>query len=243
MKHITLSDSSQSVPLYWESDLANDLSNRQQLSDAKSFVPTKLAHPRRALDIQTTLYKAGHQATSLYIVNQGILKAIIPTAMGKDRIADIYGPGDLLGSAAVNGSNHVETVVAVESCIVTPIDPVQCLGDNAFSSYLVNTLAKQMRRHRESIDDAELPVGARLTRTLSRLAKRFGQVQANGLIYLPTTLTHNELAEMTGSSRVTMTRIFGELKNVNALFGNRGEYYIDSELLEKATDDYVMEVI
>ena len=260
MKHLTISDSSntgsgQSLAAFVNSDnswttpntyVENNSTQRQpqrNQTNSSSIVPRKLAHPRRALDLQTTLYKAGDQASTLYIVNQGILKAIIPTAMGKDRIADIYGPGDLLGSAAINGAKHVETVVAIEDCIVTPIDAVQCMGDRAFSKYIVNTLAKQMRRHREFIDDAELPVGARLTRTLARLAERFGERQPDGLVYLPTTLTHGELAEITGSSRVTMTRIFGELKNANALFGNRGDYYVDLNLLEVATDEYVMEVI
>lgn len=258
MKYLTISDSTQTLSdsfedqLTWSSSYTDQTNQAAQTRNTKNLrkagvapvsVPRKLAHPRRKLDVQATLYKTEHQATSLYIVNQGILKAIIPTAMGKDRIADIYGPGDLLGSAAINGAKHIETVVAVEGCIVTPIDPIQCLGDSAFSKYLVNTLAKQMRRHRQSIDDAELPVGARLTRTLARLAQRFGEVQADGLIYLPTMLTHNEFAEMTGSSRVTMTRIFGELKNSKAIFGNRGDYYINSDLLETATDDYVMEVI
>ena len=251
MKHLATLESPQEVLNYLQpqnpyptSSRYSAQSSRKNKSVSKSaYVPENLAHPRRELDVQATLYTAGNHATSLYIVNQGILKAIIPTAMGKDRIADLYGPGDLLGSAAIHGATHVETVMAVETCIITPIDPQQCMGDSAFSKYLVNTLAKQMRRHREFIDDAELPVGARLTRTLARLAKRFGTTQNDGLIHLPTMLTHGEFAELTGSSRVTMTRIFGELRNTKALIGSRGDYLIDLNLLEDATDGYVMEVI
>ena len=250
MKQITLSENNQPIASYLgsqsQSYQTHSIRQKKDISDKANIgmIPQKLAHPRRNLGIQTTLYSAGRQANTLYIVNQGMLKAIIPTAMGKNRIADIYGAGDLLGSAAINGAKHVETVVAIEDCIVTPIDPYQCMADNAFSKYLVNTLAKQMRRHREFIDDAELPVGARLTRTLGRLALRFGTKQEkNGLVHLSTTLTHSEFAELTGSSRVTMTRIFGELKNAKALYGHRGDYLVDLNLLEDATDDYVMEVI
>lgn len=241
MQHLTISENPQLITNNFN---PIDASRKAKGSSKSSFVPNNLSLPTRKLKAQTTLYQAGNHATSLYIINQGVFKAIIPTAMGTNRIADLYGSGDLLGSAAMHDTTHIETVVAIEECIVTPIDPRQYMYDSSFSKYLVTTLAKQMRRHREFIADTELPVGARLTRTLTRLANRFGKTQSNGLIHLPTKLTHNEFAELTGCSRVTITRIFCKLRRAKVVTGNsRGNYILNIDLLEDAIEHFVMEVL
>lgn len=202
-----------------------------------------LAHPRRKLEQNSVLYETGRDASALYVVNQGLLKAIVPTSMGRNRIADLYGPGDLLGSAAIEGGQHVETVIALQDSILTPIDPQLGLIHCKSSRFIANALARQMRRHREAVDDAELPVGARLTRMILRMCERFGEAYSSTSVRLPIALTHEDFAALTGSSRVTITRILGELRQNDALTGSRGVYMANPVLLEKATDQFVLKVL
>jgi CRP-like cAMP-binding protein len=164
------------------------------------------------------LYEAGRDASNLYVVNYGVLKAVVPTSLGRDRIADLYGPGDVLGLAALDGGQHPETVVAVHEACLTPIDPQQAMNDRKLRDYVVRGMARQLRRSREMIDEAEMPVGARVTRAFLRLASQFGQPsdEADGMVKLPLALTHEDLADLTGSSRVTITRILGELRGDGA---------------------------
>ncbi|MCC6310623.1 MAG: cyclic nucleotide-binding domain-containing protein, partial [Trueperaceae bacterium] len=68
-----------------------------------SIVPSGLALPTRTLEPGQVLYEADREASSLYIVNQGVLKAVVPTSLGRDRIADLYGPGDVLGLSSLDG--------------------------------------------------------------------------------------------------------------------------------------------
>ncbi len=219
-------------------------SGTQSLKSVKgSMVSGTLAHPRRKLELSSVLYETGRDASALYIVNQGLLKAIVPTSMGRNRIADIYGPGDLLGSAAIEGGQHVETVIAIQDSILTPIDPHLGLVHSKSSRFIANALARQMRRHREAVDDAELPVGARLTRMILRMCERFGEAHSTTSVRLPIALTHEDFAALTGSSRVTITRILGELRQNNALTGTRGVYVANPILLEKATDQFVLKVL
>lgn len=213
--------------------------------DAPDVVPAGLALPTRNLEPNAVLYEAGRDAASLYVVNYGVLKAVVPTSLGRDRIADLYGPGDVLGLAALDGGRHAETVVAVHEACLTPIDPVQAMNDRKLRDYVVRAMARQLRRSREMIDEAELPVGARVTRAFLRLAGQFGQPsdEADGMVKLPLALTHEDLADLTGSSRVTITRILGELRGDGALQGTRGVYLADPAGLERATDGYVMQVL
>jgi CRP/FNR family transcriptional regulator len=119
------------------------------------------------------------------------------------------------------------------------------MNDRKLRDYILRSMATQVRRSREMIDEAEMPVGARVTRAFLRLASRFGQqsdVTGEG-VKLPLALTHEDLADLTGSSRVTITRILGELRNDGALSGTRGVYVADPAGLERATDQYVMQVL
>lgn len=207
-------------------------------------IPSTLALPTRVLEPGDTLYEEGREASSLYIVGSGVLKAIVPTSMGKERIADLYGPGDVLGTAALDGGLHAETVQAVHDAQLTPLDPQQAMNDKRLREYILRSLARQLRHAREALDDAELPVGARVTRAFLRLTERFGQASDSGEgVKLPLALTHEDLASLTGSSRVTITRILGELRQEGALSGTRGVYLANPKVLEAATDHYVMQVI
>ena len=84
-----------------------------------------------------------------------------------------------------------------------------------------------------------------MTRAFLRLCQRFGHPSDSNSdgIKLPLALTHEDIASLTGSSRVTITRILGELRSIGALSGTRGVYIVTLDKLEKAMDDYVMQVI
>ena len=232
--------------------------------EAPDIVPRGLALPTRTLEPGQVLFEADRDASSLYVVNFGVLKAVVPTSLGRDRIADLYGAGDVLGLSALDGGRHAETVIAVHDACLTPIDPQQAMNDRSLRDYVLRSLARQLRRSREMLDEAEMPVGARVTRAFLRLARQFGQpsdgsaalVQNGGVenggvenggieggVKLPLALTHEDLADLTGSSRVTITRILGELRADGALEGTRGVYVANLEGLERATDHYVMQVL
>jgi len=208
-------------------------------------VPETLALPTRTLEPGQVLFEADRDASSLYVVNFGVLKAVVPTSLGRDRIADLYGAGDVLGLSALDGGRHAETVIAVHDACLTPIDPGQAMNDRGLRDYVLRSLARQLRRSREMLDEAEMPVGARVTRAFLRLARQFGQPsdEVGAGVKLPLALTHEDLADLTGSSRVTITRILGELRQEGALEGTRGVYVADMEGLEQATDHYVMQVL
>ncbi len=52
------------------------------------IVPATLALPTRTLEPGQVLFEADRDASSLYVVNFGVLKAVVPTSLGRDRIAD-----------------------------------------------------------------------------------------------------------------------------------------------------------
>jgi CRP/FNR family cyclic AMP-dependent transcriptional regulator len=210
----------------------------------QNLVPRTLALPTRRLSPGATLYEADRNASFLYIVDEGLLKALVPTTLANgERIAELYGPGDVIGIAALTGGEHGETVVAIQDTSLTPVDPDFAMNDAKLRDYIMESLASQLNRSREALQEEELPVGARVTRAFIRLAERFGQENAEGEgVMLPLSLTHEDLAALVGSSRVTITRVLGELRNEGVLSGTRGTYIAIPAGLEAATEHYVAQV-
>ena len=82
--------------------------------EAPGIVPTGLALPTRTLEPGQVLYEADREAASLYVVNHGVLKAVVPTSLGRDRIADIAASEHLRICEAVHEIDHQERRCAAE---------------------------------------------------------------------------------------------------------------------------------
>lgn len=213
----------------------------QNKSAIKRLIPPSRAFPTRKLEQGSVLYEAGREAKLLYLLKKGLLKAIVPTVMGKNRLVDFYHAGDIVGFAALNGGRHAETVIALDRASLIPLDPDFVSADENLSSYILHNLAKQLEWSREVVAASELPVGARVAWFLKSLSERFGKQTANHKVLLPLELTHEDIASLVHSSRVTVTKVLGELRNDEAVYGSRGAYITDMERLEAAADHYVLD--
>lgn len=199
------------------------------------------------------LYREGESPSDAYLVLDGVLRVMVPTAMGRERLADLAGRGDVIGASLFEGLPHAETVVAAQDASVSPIDVPATLSSARGRRALSGALARQLNRSRALADDLGLPMGARICRILSRVAERLGErVQAKRETgpaarlewrHLPFNFTHDDVALMAGCARVTATRILGELKEAHFLEGHRGDYSLVPSALEEAADRYVYEVI
>lgn len=200
------------------------------------------------------LYEEGGRAAAPYIVVSGVLRIMVRAANGRDRLADLAGPGDVLATAVFDSSLHAETVVAASDAVVATIDVARTLVRVQGRQDLAASLVRQLNRSREMADDLGLPMGARICRILARVAERLGdrveppaepaQEAAGGeWRHLPFSLTHDDVALLAGCARVTATRVLGELKESHVLDGHRGNYSVVPAALEVAADRYVYEVL
>lgn len=197
------------------------------------------------------LYREGDLLAAPYLVVSGVFRVVVRAATGKERLADLAGPGDVLATAVFDAGESTETVVAASDAVVVTIDVQRTLARPSGRRDLAAALVKQLNRSREMADDLGLPMGARICRILARVAERLGDridhVPATGpqLVWrhLPFSLTHDDVALMAGCARVTATRVLGELKDAGVLHGHRGDYSVVPTALEAAADHYVYEVL
>ena len=185
---------------------------------------------RRELGKGDVLYHAHSEAVSVYRVEEGLLKLSLDLPSGRERISQLVGPGDYLGAltAAPCYGERAEALSAKVS--VSETAKVGAAGSELFTA-----TGEQLRRVRDALEDTDLPVAARLARTLLRLGARFGHTSETGRVRLTLPLTHDTLAALVGAARETTTALLGEMRAQGVLSGTRGRYSFErSALLEFA---------
>ncbi len=127
------------------------------------------------------------------------------------------GTGDLVGEAALGGAtSYRETAVATEDveALLVPVATVRALAaaDHAFGCGL---LAVLVERHGDTEDRLASMlfrnVEARLAEFLVKAASRWGIPEPRGVL-IAAPFTHQEMANMIGSTRETVTLTLGDLR-------------------------------
>ncbi|WP_407841613.1 Crp/Fnr family transcriptional regulator [Streptomyces sp. DSM 116496] len=165
-------------------------------------------------------------STHTLLITHGWTKAVASSANGYQALLDFYGPGDIVGEAAVlAGRSRDANVIALE-----PVRAVAVSGD-AFRDFLARSpqatlpllqvLADRVRaadRRREEF--VSLTVRERLASLLLELARTVGHRTEEG-IELAVPLTQTELAGSVGASRETVMRVLKDLRDRGVVITKR----------------------
>jgi CRP/FNR family cyclic AMP-dependent transcriptional regulator len=159
----------------------------------------------------------GQPSNGIYMLCQGRVKLSTCSRDGKVIILRIAEAGEVLGlSAAVSGLNYEATAEVIESCQVNFVrkddflrllkqNPEACFNAMKHLSYKYHTAYVQVRSLGLSHDAAD-----KLAKLLLGWCKTNGN--GNGTVHLKIPYTHEEIAEMIGTSRETVTRLLKDFK-------------------------------
>lgn len=181
-------------------------------------------YPSRELKRGQVLYRAGDEGEAIFLVEEGLLKLSVDLASGKERITAIAGPGDLVG--AITRAVHPcyqDSAEALSPRVRVTIIPSDRLDDAGLQQAVLAAAGRYLARLKEALEDAELPVGARLARAFLRLGERFGQ-SSEGRVRLTLPLTHENFAALVGAARETTTAVLSNMRQEGLLQGTRGSY-------------------
>lgn len=163
-----------------------------------------------------TLMTAGHAPRGVYIMCSGRAKLSVEARDGKTIILKIAGDRQVLGlSAVVSGGPSLVTVTTLDLCQIKFVERESVLhllesrGGAALASAL--TLAREVTN---SFDDVyELLLARSSTEKLARLLLSWvSDEPRNRELHVATEFTHQEIAQMIGSSRETVTRLLSDMK-------------------------------
>ena len=180
---------------------------------AAQHVPVSSLHPRGSV-----FFSEGQQARGIYMLRAGRAKVSVSSAAGKVLLLKIVRGGDLLGlNATLRNSNYEATVQTLEPCVIdfisgfdlrqllTRSDSVRLAVTAALSQELTETF--ELVRY--------LTLARSTTEKLSRLLIKWcDEVYDSGRqeIRINPGLTQEEIAQMIGTSRETVTRLFAEFR-------------------------------
>src|SRR3984893_15194990 len=182
-----------------------------------SQITSSATYPKGA-----TLFVEGQPSRGVFILCTGHVKLSTSSADGKTLILRISEPGDLLGLPATISGRDYEVTADV-------IEPTQAnfISRTDFLNFLREHGEAALRVAQELSETYQAAFAEMRTIGLSHSAReklaRFildwsaHHPSDNGAIKFNLTLTHEEIAQMIGASRETVTRLFADFKKNDLL--------------------------
>jgi CRP/FNR family transcriptional regulator len=169
-----------------------------------------------------TLFVEGQPARGVFILCTGHVKLSTSAADGKTLILRISEPGDLLGlPATISGREYEVTADVIEPTqanFISRTDFLNFLRDHGEAALRV---AQELSETYQSAFAEMRTIGLSHSagEKLARFVLDWGENHKpdKGAPKFNLTLTHEEIAQMIGSSRETVTRLFADFKKRNLL--------------------------
>ncbi|WP_411867529.1 Crp/Fnr family transcriptional regulator [Vulcanococcus limneticus] len=147
---------------------------------------------------------------SLWLVTRGMVKLSCITEQGDDLVLGLAGPNEPFGAPLTNLDLYEATTLCDSDLLCIPLDEVDETPHIARS--LVTAMASRMRQSEALIALLGLRrVEERVRGFLELLAQEYGQPCEQGL-RLNLRLTHQDIAAALSTTRVTVTRVLGMLR-------------------------------
>jgi CRP/FNR family transcriptional regulator len=163
------------------------------------------------------LFTEGDSARNVFIMCYGQIKISSTSRDGKTMILKIAGPGDVLGLSAVLANvPHEVTAEALEPCQVKAIrkqEFVDFLSKHGIAS--MHAAQSLSGEYMTVFHDAKrLALSGSAAGRLARLLLDWGKSVSCGKqeIRFTMALTHEEIANMAGTSRETVTRLLNQFR-------------------------------
>jgi CRP/FNR family cyclic AMP-dependent transcriptional regulator len=186
----------------------------------------------RTLRDGEALFRAGDVGDGCYRIQTGLIKILVASQHGEERIISLLGPNAIVGELSmIDGRPRSATVVAIADCSLCFVsrDRFQKYSEAhpELTSYLVRTLARRLRAADEALAAATfLSVKGRLARALLHLAEYVGE-DNGGRIQLRHKISQSDLAAMAGVARENVSRTMSEWRKRDIVTRSSDYYCIN----------------
>jgi CRP/FNR family cyclic AMP-dependent transcriptional regulator len=161
------------------------------------------------------LFRAGDPGDGCYRIQTGLVKIVVESQQGEERIISLLGPGAIVGELSIiDGEPRSASVLAVSDCTLSFVSRARfeqfTEAHPELTSYLVRTLALRLRKADDALAATTfLTVKGRLARALLNLAEYAGE-ENNGRIELRHKISQGDLAAMAGVARENVSRAMSD---------------------------------
>jgi CRP-like cAMP-binding protein len=163
------------------------------------------------------VYLPGDPGNSMFIVNGGRIKISKVTRDGKALTLNYVGPSEVFGETClIEGGPREEMAEAMENSMITELernDVEKLLQNHAQLGFQMTRILAQRRRELENKLETLVfrDVTSKLAELLLALAEEYGVEDSRGTM-VALKITHQELANLIGSTRETVSLTLSQFK-------------------------------
>lgn len=191
---------------------------------------------------KTAYYKKGKnifyetdEARAIYFVKRGIIKVKKTNPLGRELIVCIKQTGDILAESSLfcepDALYHetAQTLMDSEVIVLTNADLEEVMAVNpTLSIEMIRFMGEQLQSYTSRLLDlALLDVYTKTLKTLEQLALEFGY-KSNNQVKIEIPLSIQELANIIGATRESVSRTMGKLREQNVVTINQKGISINS---------------
>lgn len=168
---------------------------------------------------------------SFFLIANGIVKVTRVNDRGQEVILAILGEGDFFGEMALlDGEGRSANIVAVEdttALVLSRVDFLDILKQYPIIAiHLLQELTQRLRTSDQQIESLSLSAAEqRISLTLNRLAEEMGTIK-NGIVTLHHIPYQQDIANMAGTSRETVSRTLKKLEKSGVIRRESKTLYI-----------------
>jgi CRP/FNR family transcriptional regulator len=188
----------------------------QELTEDQKAFFYKKAY-KKSYPKNSVIFSPGDTGNLIYYVVSGRVKIYNLSIGGKEIIYWFCNPKDLFGLAELCGAEmravFAEAVEDTQTLTINKINFVELINNNPqISLYFMRLYGSRIRQAHETIRDlVASDVPSRLAQLLIKLSQISGELDCDRIM-LKNKLTHQELANMIGATRTTVTEIINHFK-------------------------------
>lgn len=192
-----------------------------------------------------TIMFSGESNGSIFLVRKGWVRLYRILQDDRTLVLGLLGPGEVfMQDGPINGVQATTTADALTDCEVTEI-PFERLGpvlakSPEYSRKLLGALARRQAAAHDFIEQIlTRDTSVRLATILLDLARAVGEPTENsGVLRITRSATHQALANMIGSNRVTVTRKLLDMQSRNLVRSlGRNSLEVDVDALERYIEE------
>jgi len=198
----------------------------------------KLSYTRTCAKDSVILLES-EEGDTLFIIISGKVKVTTFSESGKEVIFSILDEGDFFGDMSLmDGKPRSATVISIEDSelrLLRRNDFIKLIEEHpGIALKLLEELTTRLRKADERIESlAILDVTGRVAGILLQLANERGEKTDKGVL-IKSRPTHQELANMVGTTRETVTRVLKQLENKKYINMSGKDLHIyDPEIFKK----------
>lgn len=212
------------------------------------FCPKKIGsgqlekHTHKTFKKGEYIFLPEESSDRIYFITEGRVKIGSYGESGKEITKTILNPGEVFGELALIGEDKrrdfAYTLEDTQTCILSVAEMKSLMRDhNALTLFLMKIMGSRVLEMEQRLESLVFKDSrTRIIEFLRELADKRGQRVGYEML-VRKFMTHQEIANLTATSRQTVTTVLNELRNKNVLTFNRRRLLIrDMELLAKEAE-------